>query len=220
MKNLVLITSVINTPNNPLSYSNIRSIFTREERFFDTKKTIESVKKFIPNCSIILVECSEFNIDEINYFNTNVDIIINLWNFKELHHDIFGISKSLSEGTMTIKALEFIQENNIIFDNFFKISGRYYLNNNFNYEFYLNNYSIFKKINNCSFNILTVLYKLSNNSTKLLLNYLYNSKEKMTKCVGYEIIFGEFIKEITDLKFIETIGVEGRVSVCGTFFNG
>ena len=38
MSNLVLITSVINTPNTPLSYSKIRSVFTREQRFEQTKK--------------------------------------------------------------------------------------------------------------------------------------------------------------------------------------
>ena len=43
MSNLVLITSVINTPKKPLSYSKIRSVFTREERFEQTKKTIESI---------------------------------------------------------------------------------------------------------------------------------------------------------------------------------
>ena len=32
MKNLVLITSVINPPNTPLSYTKIRSVFTRKER--------------------------------------------------------------------------------------------------------------------------------------------------------------------------------------------
>ena len=48
MSNLVLITSVINTPNLPLSYSKVRSVFTREERFEQTKKTVESIKKTYP----------------------------------------------------------------------------------------------------------------------------------------------------------------------------
>ena len=56
MNNLVLITSIINTPQNPLSYSNIRSVFTREERFNDTKETIKSIKEKIPYCKIMIVE--------------------------------------------------------------------------------------------------------------------------------------------------------------------
>ena len=42
--NIVLITSIINTPNTTLSYSSIRSVFNRKERFEQTKKTVESIK--------------------------------------------------------------------------------------------------------------------------------------------------------------------------------
>ena len=44
MINLVLITSVINTPNKQLSYSKIRSVFNRNERFKQTKKTIKTAE--------------------------------------------------------------------------------------------------------------------------------------------------------------------------------
>jgi hypothetical protein len=45
MNNLVFISSIINTPNIPLSYTNVRSVFSHEERFIQTKKTIETIKK-------------------------------------------------------------------------------------------------------------------------------------------------------------------------------
>ncbi len=38
MKNLIIVTSIINLPNTPLSYSPTRTIYTREERFEQTKK--------------------------------------------------------------------------------------------------------------------------------------------------------------------------------------
>ena len=60
MSNLVLITSVINTPKKPLSYSNVRSVFTREERYEQTKKTIQSIREKIPNYKIMIVECTDF----------------------------------------------------------------------------------------------------------------------------------------------------------------
>ena len=63
MDNLVLITSIINTPKTPLSYSKIRSVYTRNERFEQTKKTIESIKEKIPNHKILIVECTDFNED-------------------------------------------------------------------------------------------------------------------------------------------------------------
>ena len=39
MNNLVLITSIICTPNTPLSYTNTRSVYTHDERFEQTKRT-------------------------------------------------------------------------------------------------------------------------------------------------------------------------------------
>jgi len=68
MDNLILVTSVINTPNIPLSYSNIRSVFSRQDRFEQTKKTIQSVKQKLPNNKIMIVECSDFNEEENRLF--------------------------------------------------------------------------------------------------------------------------------------------------------
>ena len=88
MRNLVLITSVINTPNVPLSYSNVRSVFTREERFKQTKKTIESIKEKIPDCRLMIVECTDFTEEEKAYFEKECDFVLNLWDKKEVHENI------------------------------------------------------------------------------------------------------------------------------------
>ena len=69
MDSFVLITSVINTPNTPLSYTNTRSVFSRQDRFEQTKKTIKSVREKLSNSKIIIVECSDFNEEESKYFN-------------------------------------------------------------------------------------------------------------------------------------------------------
>jgi hypothetical protein len=82
MANLVLITSIVNTPNKPLSYTNTRSVFSRKERFEQTKLTIQSIKNKIPNNKILLVECSDFNEEEKLYFEKECDYILNLWNNK------------------------------------------------------------------------------------------------------------------------------------------
>ena len=129
--NLVLITSIINTPNKALSYSATRSVFTRKQRFEQTKKTITSIKEKIINCKIIIVECTDFNKEEEDFFNKNCDYVFNLWNKKELHNNIFGPSKSLGEGTMTIEALKYIEELKLEFNYLYKISGRYWLNETF-----------------------------------------------------------------------------------------
>jgi hypothetical protein len=117
MNNLVLITSIIDTPNTSLSYSDIRSVFSRDERFEQTKLTIQSVRDKIPNSKILLIECTEFTNEEKEYFNTNCDYVLNLINDKYAKEAIYSQIKLLGECTYTVKAIEYIKENNLQFDN-------------------------------------------------------------------------------------------------------
>ena len=215
MSNLVLITSVINTPNIPLSYSNTRSVFSRYERFLQTKKTIESIKNKLPNDKIIIVECSDLNQEETDYLKDNCDYILNLWEKKELHNSIFGISKSLGEGTMTIEAFKYIKD--LEYNYLYKISGRYWLNTNFEIGKIQSN--VFKRINNNENNIFTALYKIDKNSVEKLLLFLSQNIEAMKKCIGYEILMSHFVKNI-DKKLVDIIGLSGFVTVCGSEYNG
>ena len=215
MSNLVLITSVINTPNIPLSYSNTRSVFSRYERFLQTKKTIESIKNKLPNDKIIIVECSDLNQEETDYLKDNCDYILNLWEKKELHNSIFGISKSLGEGTMTIEAFKYIKD--LEYNYLYKISGRYWLNTNFEIGKIQSN--VFKRINNNENNIFTALYKIDKNSVEKLLLFLSKNIEAMKKCIGYEVLMSHFVKNI-DKKLVDIIGLSGLVSVCGSENNG
>lgn len=213
MKPLILITSVINTPNTSLSYCSNRSVYTREERFEQTKKTIETIRLKIPDCNIFIVECSDFTENEKDYFENTCEYIMNLWKHKELHKDIFGISKALGEGTMTIKALEYIIENNISYNNLIKISGRYWLTDKFSYEIFNNNNMIFKKINGNDDNILTLFYKIPKEYVKILYDFLRNHIDDMKKCIGFEVLFALFTKQFDNINYINNIGVAGMVSV-------
>lgn len=215
MSNLVLITSVMNTPNIPLSYSNTRSVFSRYERFLQTKKTIESIKNNLPNDKIIIVECSELNQEETDYLNDTCDYILNLWEKKELHDSIFGISKSLGEGTMTMEALNYIKD--LEYNYLYKISGRYWLNTNF--EIGKIQCNVFKRINNNENNIFTALYKIDKNTAEQLLLFLTKNIEAMKKCIGYEVLMSHFVKNI-DKKIVDIIGLSGFVTVCGSEYNG
>lgn len=212
MDNIVLITSLINTPNNiPWSYSTIRSVFNREERYEQTKNTIITIKELIPKCKIIIVECSDLTIGEKKYFYKECDYVLNLWERKDLHNRFFGKSKSLGEGTMTILAIQFLQENNITFNNFFKISGRYYLSERFNYNNFKNNNIICHKINNDIGNIDTWLYKMPYSLINIWKEFLLNNETLMINCIGYENLFGKFLKYINykDVIFYEIMGCKG-----------
>ena len=159
---IVLITSVINTPNIPLSYIATRSIYSKSERFEQTKKTIESVRNKIPNSIIFFVECSQINQEEKQYLHENTNIFINIFDTDnvDIINNIFSKSKSLGEGSMTIFALQYLKDNNINYNHLYKISGRYWLSDFFQYDHFNNENIVIKYINGNENNCFTALYKL------------------------------------------------------------
>lgn len=227
--NLILVTSVVNPPANPLSYSNCRSVYTSDERFTQTKKTISSIREKIPNSVIFLLECSKLTLEQENYFTTSCDYFINIYNTsQELINIIYGKSKALAEGTMTIKAIEYIKEHMQlgVGDNIFKISGRYYLDEYFNLDEYNpNSCNIFKKIDgNCN-NICTALFKITGDTLEHLYIFLKskNVMNQMVNCIGYEILFGQFVNNMLDskkVKYLDRLGLSGNVTIDGSRYNG
>jgi len=214
MKNLVLITSIIYTPNIPLSYTNTRSIFSPNERYEQTKKTIETIKEKIPNVEIYLVECSLLNDEQLEYLKNNTNYLLNLYDNIEARNCIHSISKSLGEGTMTYLALEDILQKNIVFDNLFKISGRYWLSDSFDYNNFNNNSIVIKYINNEIINVITSLYKLPYICLHNFKNFLKNNFNEMNMCIGYEVLFAKYIKtETIPIINLDIIGVNGLISV-------
>jgi hypothetical protein len=215
--NITLITSIINTPNIPLSYIKTRSVYTREERFEQTKKTIESIKEKIPDNKIFVIECSQLTLEESNYFNSTVDIFINIidTNNKNLIDRMFTKSKAMGEGTMTMLAIKYLFSNKIQFKNLFKISGRYWLTENFQYFNFDNDCAVIKYIDNDTTNALTSLYKLP--QTKILdwYEFLINSEDEFIKCIGYENIFAKFINTKPNVIVMDKIGVAGNIAVSG-----
>jgi hypothetical protein len=226
MENIFLITSIINIPNIPLSYTKIRSIYSCEERFKQTQQTIKSIRKSIKGIKIFLIECSELSNEQTLYLKTHTDFFINVFNKEDnvLLNMVYSPSKSLGEGTMTIIALNFLLSNKIEYDNIFKISGRYWLNDTFNLSDYDNN-KIVVRNNSKPYEyytqLYTILYKLDKETVSLWLHHLRNSYNFFIECVAFEKIFADFIKsQPTDkVVYITNLGVSGNIAVDGCFIN-
>ena len=222
MKDIILITSVIRPPDKPLSYTNIRSVFTANERFEQTKKTIESVKQNIPNGIICMVECSQLLKDELHYLCHNVDIFINIMDTcnQELIDRVYSHSKSLGEGTQTIFALQYLLDNNIEYKNFFKLSGRYWISDIFNYDNFNNEEIVINYMNQDPNICLTVLYKLPNKQiVNDFLCFLIANINEMEQCIGYECLVARFMHKYPH-KQIQPIGISGYVSIDNHFYSG
>jgi hypothetical protein len=221
MKNITLITSVIDTPNIPLSYTPTRSVFTKEIRFEQLKKTIATIREKIPDNRIILIECSLLSEDERQYLTNAVDYFLNIYDTDDqlLIQRMFTASKAMGEGTMTIYALQYLLSQNIKYDNFFKISGRYWLNDSFSYQIYDNSMSCIRYID-FDYNVYTCFYKLSNDESFIWLDYLRNSEKEFINCMGYELIFAQFLKSLNrKICIVNNLGVNGYISIDGNYID-
>jgi hypothetical protein len=217
MKNITLITSIIDTPNLPLSYTNVRSVFNKQQRFEQTKRTISTIREKIPDNKIFLIECSPLTDQEREYFMNTCDYFFNVYDtsktqlIKRMHTQ----SKSMGEGTMTILSLKYLFEHNVEFDYLFKISGRYWLNEGFDYCLYDNEYSMARTIFDDPNNVVCCFYKLTRDMTQKWLDFLISSEKDFQNCIGYEVIFAKFLNCNTYKKIDNKIGIHGYISVCG-----
>jgi hypothetical protein len=202
--NLIIITSVINISRNPLNYTKIRSVFSTHERYIQTINTIKSLGK-MTNRKIIFIEGSEIDKEYKDTIYSNVDFFIQIKNDHRLKQIIDGLSKGKAEAALTIEALKCINIKD--YDNIFKISGRYYLNESFNESIFEEKLSIFK-LSGGSY--CTSLYKINKKDYDL---YIKTLDEAFESGKMYEIVFFDAFFKIA--KEVDNLGVSGEVSVDG-----
>lgn len=198
-----IIPSVIYFSDNPLSYSPVRSVFSPEERAEQTIKTIESIRSKVPNSKSILIE---MGLHEILPFNLHslADSYIYLGKRRVVREAADSTSKGHGE------ALGLLLANNSIrsfpAQYYFKLSGRYYLDDNFNINQWLSRGDGFdaKKYNDDC--ISTRLYGFSNS--------FYNSwRNSMKQGIPYleagEAMENVMPKTISSIRHIDPVGVSG-----------
>lgn len=218
-KNIVLITSKIYTSKNKYTYTNTRSIYSKNTRFKQTLNTIKSIRKYIKNSFIIIIDNSVFDKYEHETISDITDYFINNTNDNTLNYytDVFPI-KAYAEIAQQISFYnEFLQKIDLTkIKHFFKISGRYLINNTFNYNMYDNNKNIFKKnvdVTDRDY-YYTSFYKLSNN---ILTEYfdklkiLFNVDDKDKTNIDFEVIVPNTI--INKLTFIANLGITQYISI-------
>ncbi len=124
-----IITSVIYPKQGKLiQYNGPRSIFSPEQRAQQTLQTVESIRAKVPGAKIILVESG---LQEILPFELEkkVDQYIYVGNKKLVRWSCDSKQKSLGEIMMLYYAMKNFK---FTADFYFKMSGRYFLNEEFN----------------------------------------------------------------------------------------
>jgi hypothetical protein len=121
--NLVLITSVIRPVNS-------ESIYSENERFSQLLMSINSVRKKIPNSYIIVLEGSSYA-EHMPYYILNFGA--NIFYFDVTHLDKQYGESNLINGFFSSDIFNKLKNKNIL--SITKLSGRYYLNNEFKFCF-------------------------------------------------------------------------------------
>ena len=207
-KNIVIITSKIIVSNNKFDYINNRSIYTKEQRLEQTLETIKTIKQYIPNYFIILLDNSNLNQNDSNLIKSTVDVFLNPVEDMNLkYYTDECLYKAYGELNQTKLILDFINnfiDNNIFeIENLFKISGRYLINNNFNYSNFNCQNNIFKineNIKNRKY-YYTSFYKISNINFTDYSNVIYSLTNEIKNTnkynnLDYEVFFPPKLKNI------------------------
>jgi hypothetical protein len=218
MNFLIVILSVINITNDPIVDSYTRSIYDNRRRIHDTLKTIYSIKELLPTAKILLIECSEMHPRQEQFLTDKVDYFYNFYNDIETRNKVNSNSKTIGEIELTLKSIEYIENNNINYDCFLKINGRYWLNPDFNKTLFENDLCIFGTDSNKL--IISSFYKLSKNEINNFKNFLINNRDSYEINSKMTNVLFDFINTIENKKIIDDkIGIYGFKSSNGEYCN-
>ena len=207
-----IITSVINTNNSiGWSYTPNRSTYTPNERFRDTLKSIKTIREKVPNSKIVLLEGKPLDIEMEQEIIKLTDIYINFKDDVWVLEAIDSQKKGLGEVRKLIRGIDQLQLRGELNDvnRIFKLSGRYWLNEQFNLDKYSTEEMTFKNYDHM---VTTVIYsiplcKLDNYI--ILLNMCNTERDRSD--IGIEVLFKRILQG--NYVFIETLGVEGFVAI-------
>ena len=218
-KNIMLITSKIIVSANAFSYVKKRSFYSRQERMAQTIRTINSIRKHIPDSHIVLVDNSCFYNFEKTVLSHTVDTFINITDDRTLNYytDVFQY-KAFGEISQQLQFLNlFLKEDYSQIKNFFKITGRYEINDTFKYTQYDNNLNIFKKhlaIEDRDY-YFTCFYKLAKDALKdvhhVFTTFVQNKEKYMNNYSDLEVIFPNAI--IDKISVVENLGIVENIGV-------
>jgi hypothetical protein len=177
-RDIFIITSVINTGNNPWSYTYVRSVYTPDERFEQTLNTIDSIRMYAENAFIIHVECSDISEAMTQQLQERCDVFLQCKDVPSVQNACLNSEKKgYGEVMQTLQAAMFIDANNIAFNRIFKISGRYFLTERFSSSAYPSTEYGFLLFNDTPPKGKTVIYSVPSNLFKEYLGALLKCEQ-------------------------------------------
>lgn len=217
-RDVFIITSVLNTGAMPWSYTRTRSVYTCQQRYEQTLKSIQSIRDLNDSTFIVLSECSEISTEMTEELRSRVDLFVQSYDNETIRNAcINSIKKGYGEVLQSIAAVDALNQIKITFRRMFKLSGRYFLNNYFD----KNNFSLelytFNKMFKLSTAHSTVLYSVPYDLMEAYMDVLSDCvKLYEHKVIGLEEILPPRCKPAT---YIDCYGASGYVAVDNSFFS-
>lgn len=218
----VIVTSVLNPSSNPLDYASIRSIYSPPQRVEQSLKTIASIRKNMGGVRIVFVDCSVALPDEARSIKDCLyeqDKFIDLSKNSFVLNSVASPNKSYGE----LMLLDWAISNLSFHGDIFKISGRYYLNDEFNLDVFDKTADVNCKTRGFHFtndkNIcLTAFYRMRNK--EIYSKYIEYGKTIFERFpyISAEHALFKFITDSSDLKIqtLDKVGLSGNIAVSGS----
>jgi hypothetical protein len=127
-KFIFIINSAIWLDSKPLSYSKGRTVFSPQQRVEQTLRTISSIRHYVPNAKIICLEIGKRR-ELTGVIEEQADEFYFLGDKKIVRMACDSRFKNLGEALTFLKGYSFLKNKG---DFYFKLSGRYFLNEDFN----------------------------------------------------------------------------------------
>jgi len=221
-ENLVIITSKIHTSNKPFSYTGHRTIYTTDERFAQTRTTIESIHTHIPNAFIVLVDNSDNLPDETTHWLAkNTDVYVNSSPRMLKYFTDEQKYKAFAELGQLIHAynslLRYIDISG--FKNVFKITGRYTVDKSFDINQYnkvpdMNVFARDEKLKPMLY-YYTCFYKIAPSQLHLYFSTLKRIFMEMDQYIGNEVLnLEEIIPLALNYSFVQSshLGIRQNIA--------
>ena len=220
-KNIIIITSVINIIDSELSYYYKRSVFSVEERYKQTLKSIISIKNKIPNSEILFCECSDLS----DYQNIekdiakNVNYYFNFFSNEFIKNNVNSKLKGYGEASILLEGINKLLSMKKNYKNIFKLSGRYYLNDKFNYEMFNNSKNIFTNWDNNYTSYCTIFYKINGSDIILFKNSIIESLEELKENVSIEECIYKNFNNNVSINIVSKVNISGLLATEGYLVN-
>jgi len=220
--NIFLITSCLIPPTSQL-YGHTRSVYTYDERVNQTKNTIKTIREKVPNSLCVIIELSALDDEKKNNVKQMCDHYIDLSN-DEMAQYYMEHNKSIGDLYSTLQGLLYVLKENINFDILFKISGRYFIDDNFKFDMFDVNQITFNKTkfdlpNYAVTQFYTVLYAIGYNMRYIFLQslldayfLLHHGRIGNIEMAMYYVLDGK-----KNVQTVEKIGASGTISLTGEF---